>query len=122
MINNARFNQSIKQTISTASDQAALPGYGMILDYDANYNTATVVMAAQGSGGIGEVYKDVPCPTTSGVQQSAPTPGQPVWVVFKDNVQTYPVITNFFNHVYNKKQFLQQSRAVNNTPRFIYDM
>lgn len=102
--------------------QAISSGYGVVLSYDPASNTANVQMSKQDTSEMGQVYKNVPCPTNIGVQAVAPEQGRPCWVDFKGSGTSsdyFPVITTFFNHVYSIIDEPRQSPSVNNTPRYI---
>jgi hypothetical protein len=118
-----KFEKAIREkVVDTAADQSYTAGYGIILDYDTTYNTATIMMSDKGSDGVGEMLTDVPCPTFIGLQLAAPEPGRPCWVNFKDNNQQFPVVTHYFNPAYNKIDYAKQTTASNTMPRFILGM
>lgn len=118
-----KFNQKLKESVLQPQlEQAAQPGYGIILDYNVRANTATVLMSNRGSEDLGEIYEQVPCPVQMGVQSMAPEPGRPCWISFKDNSFQFPVITHFFNHVYETVDYPRQYEAVNSVPRFMYGL
>ena len=120
---NPKFESKVKQNIvNPHSDQRSRSGYAIVMSYDSVNNTANIQMSRPESPGMGQVYKDVPCPTTIGVQAVAPEMGRPCFVDFKGNGNSsdyYPVITTFFNHVYSQIDYTKQTSAVNNTPRYI---
>lgn len=114
-----KFEEKIKEKIvQPAFDTSTTPGYGIIINYDAVSNTATVQMAQSGSGSIGAVLNNVPCPTSVGIQGVAPEPGRPCFVMYKDNISN-PVIVTYFNHKYAQIDYARQTQAINNTPRFL---
>jgi len=115
-----KFSQSIRENIvQSHSKQQAVPGYGIVMDYDSVNNRATVLMSSAGSDQPGEIYKEVICPTTIGIQTVAPETGRPCWVVFKNNNTAFPIITNFFNHVYDQIDYTKQTQATNSIPRYM---
>lgn len=118
-----KLTKSIKENIVQAhAQQQAVPGYGIVMNYEPSTNTATVLMASPGSDQPGEIHKEVMCPTNIGVQSVAPEPGRPCWVVFKNNNIAFPIITNFFNHVYDQIDYTKQTKAVNPLPKFMQIM
>ena len=123
---NPKFENKIKQNIvAPNTQQRNMSGYAIVLTYNGNTNTASIQMGKPGSPGLGKIYKDVPCPTNIGLQGVAPELGRPCFVDFKGNGNSsdyYPVITTFFNHVYNEIDFEKQNTAVNNIPRYILGM
>lgn len=120
---NPKFENKIKQNIiNPNNNQSSRSGYGIVIAYNSASNTASIQMGKPHGPGMGQVYKDVPCPTTIGVQAVAPEMGRPCFVDFKgggNSSDYYPVITTFFNHVYNKIDYTKQTQAINNTPRYI---
>lgn len=118
-----KLTQSIKENIvQPHKDKQMQPGYGIIMDYDKLRNRATVLMSSAASDEVGEILKDVLCPTSIGVQGVSPEPGRPVWVVFKNGSITFPVITNFFNHAFDEIDYTRQYQANNAIPRYMLVM
>lgn len=118
-----KFEQAIRENIVDAAEaQKAQPGYGIILDYDPTYHTATVMMADAFSDQPGELLYGVMCPTTVGLQVTAPEPGRPCWVVFRANDRNNAMITHFFNHVYHKIDYIRNTEALNTIPRYMLGM
>lgn len=117
-----KFDQALENKINNVKQQQSSSGYGVLLKYDPIMNTATVAMAAPGSDAMGELFNDVPCPVTLGVQGVAPTAGRPVWIDFKDNSNAYPVITHYFNHVYHDVDYMRQTQARSTIPRYMLAM
>lgn len=98
------------------------PGFGIVITYDQNSNTATVLMAQKGSDAAGEIYHNVPCPTTMGVQTVAPDPGRQCAVTFKNGNIGSPIITNFFNYMYEQFDYSKQNTAPAPMPYFMRGM
>lgn len=119
---NRQINNQINQKITNSNMQGAQPGYGLVMEYNEEDNTATVLLSRPGSDLPGEYFTGVPCPTMLGVQNVAPETGRPCWVVFRDGVQTSPVITHYFNHAYQDMEYDKHYYAVNTTPRFMMDL
>lgn len=117
-----RHQSMVESAVDSTISQMSLPTYGIVLNYDQVYNTADIIIADQGSDNFGDKYSDVPCPMISGIQTVSPQKGTPCVVIFKDNKGTYPVITNFFNHLYNEFSYNEHYKAVNPLPRFMMDL
>lgn len=118
-----RHERQPRQSVSTVQAMQVMPStYGIITSYNPTYNTATVITAKPGSSEFGETLFDVPCPVHLGVQAVAPEVGRPCWVSFKDNSMAEPMITHFFNHVYNEIDYLRQTKAINPIPRYILNL
>jgi hypothetical protein len=123
MPNLPKFEQRLTEKIVNPTvGQASQPSYGIVLAYDMQNNTAQILLANRGSEEPGEIFNDVPCPVYAGVQSVAPEPGRPCLVIFKDNTHTYPMVTHYFNHVYNAIDYNRQNAAVNTTPRFMFNV
>lgn len=118
-IHNPKFENHIKSRISQADSERVKSRYGIVTGYDRTSNTATVLMTASDSDLPSEVLKNVPCPVLLGVQTVAPEPGRPCWVVFKGNSETFPVISHFFNHSYEKFDYKRQNNASTGIPSFV---
>lgn len=119
---NYSLSNKINEQISNANRQESQPGYGIIMDYNEEDNTATVLLAAPGSDEPGQYFTGVPCPTMLGVQSVAPEMGRPCWVMFRDGAQRSPFISHYFHHSYQDMEYDQQYYAINNTPRFMMDL
>lgn len=118
-----QFEQAIKDRIvDPAARQNNTGGYAIILEYNRDNHTATVLVARPGSKTPGETIKNVQCPIYPGVQQVDPEPGRPCWVVFRDGVKTSPVIVSYYSPNYAEIDRRRQTVTKNYTPRFMMDM
>lgn len=113
-----KFEQYVRQTVDDHAHTKPQDRHGIVMAYDPYANTATVMLSARGSDVIGELHKNVPCPTNIGLQMAAPEPGRPCWVVFEGNNERNPVITHFYNHDYFRYDMKRQTIAKTGTPRF----
>lgn len=119
-MNNPKFERKIDQkVVKPASDQALTSGYGVILAYHKDSNTANVQMTNKNSIEAGRIYNNVPCPTSIGVQGVAPAPGRPVFVDFHGTSDYMPIIVSIFNPYYYEIDNTTQNASVNNIPRYI---
>lgn len=94
---------------------------GIIADYDKTNNTATVIMSDQYSDKVGDIIKNVTCPTNIGIQMAAPEPGRACWVVFDGASQQNPYILSYANFNYNKYDFYNQNKAKHSIPTYLLD-
>lgn len=118
-----KFQQRVQDQIVTPSQQQTnQPGYGIVMAYDRLTNTATVLMSQPGSDQWGEFYANVPCPTSVGVQGVGPEIGRPCWVIFADGTMSNPMITHYFNHIYEDIDFDRQNKAQDSMPRFMREI
>lgn len=116
-----KFESKLQDKIAQPGiDQMAHDGYGIVLGFDSNNNTATVLMSNKGSDAPGQTYTNVPCPTSIGVQMVAPDRGRPCWIAFKDSSYQYPIITAFFNPIYSQIDYTKQTQSITTTPRFMF--
>lgn len=123
MPNLPKFERKVQdKLIQPQQEQEGHPTYGIIMMYDSTRNTATVLASGKGSDAVSDIYHDVPCPTQIGVQGVSPEPGRPCLLVFKDQSQAFPIVSNYFNHAYYEIDYQKQVRADNTTPRFLTGM
>lgn len=124
-MNNPKFEKKVTQNIvkpAMYKSQQATTGYAIVLSYSAEANTACIQMSHPNSNVLGQIYQNVVCPTTIGVQGVSPGVGRPCTVIFKgggNGSDYFPIITSFFNHAYYSIDHPSQSTSVNNIPRFI---
>lgn len=117
-----KFEEAIKdKVVNPAIGQMRQPGYGLIMDYDPINNRATVLAAKHGTDRPDQLYYNVPCPITPGVQSVAPELGRPCWIIFRDPQSPTPMITHFFSFNHLDKDYEDQTRANNPIPRFMTD-
>lgn len=115
-----KFEAKIRDRVLDPSlQQAAKPGYAVVLSFNKEFNTCTIVTAHPGSDMVGEVMADVPCPVQSGVQSASPRPGLLCWIDFRDGATQTPFITHFFNPMFQQNNYQQQYQAKMDTPRFM---
>lgn len=118
-----QFENKIRDNIvKDVNRQNFAPSFGMVAEYDRETNTATVVTARPGSNQMGEIYRNVPCPVTVGVQAVAPELGKPCQLTFPNGTQGAPMISQFFNHDFRKYEYVRHYEAVVDTPRFLMEL
>lgn len=118
-----KFEQKLRsKVVDRALQQAAKPGYALVLSFDAVKNTCDIVTAMPGSDELGEVLTNIPAPHQSGVQASAPRPGMMCWIAYRDGTTSDPFITHFFDPRYQETQYQKQYEARNDIPRFMTQM
>lgn len=122
IMRHVKFEQAITSKIQSQQYQQAQGTYGVLLDYDTTRNTATILLSNYGSDEMGEVIRDVPCPTTIGVQTVAPENGRPCWVTYKGRDTSFPVVTHFFNPFFIENDYARQTTASNTIPRYMLAM
>lgn len=118
-----KFEEAIKNNIvNPAINQTKQPGYGLVLDYDPVNNTATIITAKHGTDRPDQLYYNVPCPVSPGVQGVAPEVGRPCWLVFRDPQSPTPMITHFFSFNHLDKDYRDQNQTNNLIPRFMSEI
>jgi hypothetical protein len=118
-----KFNARImERVVAPVMQQAARPGYGVVMSFDVFTNTCTVVSALPGSDELGEIYTNVPMPVQTGVQAAAPAPGAMCWIMFRDGTQTDPYISHFFSWNYPQFNYQQQYAAKAPVPTYLLSM
>lgn len=96
--------------------------FGIIAEYNADTNMATVLMSDQFSDQINDVITNVPCPTNIGIQGVAPEPGRGCWVAYDGTSATAPYILSFTNLDYPKYDYMKQSVATTAVPKYMLDL
>jgi len=114
--------KTIQSLIEQKMKQTARPRYGIVLSYNRQDNTATVLLTSPDSDKPGDIYPNVLCPTNLGIQSSEPEMGRPCWVEFSGPDHHTPVITHFFHSSYRDMEYQQQYRATNDIPRFMMEL
>lgn len=117
-----KFEEKLRQNIDSSQLNNRNPYFGIVLTYDPETNTATVMTARPGSGKPGEIYRNVSCPQTLGVQMVAPEAGRPCQLSFPGGIQVEPIITSFFNPNHVEIDHRKQSVAKNEIPRFMMEL
>lgn len=118
-----KFDKYIKDQAAQSNMETPTPRYGIISSYNTNNNTATVILSAPDSDGIQQILDRVPCPITPGVQMAAPGPGTPCFVVFlSSRNESRPIISHFFNHEYQKRDYYRHTDARNGISQFYLNM
>lgn len=118
-----KFEESIRERIVDPSIQKSnFPSIAMVLEYHSQHNSVDIQTARPGTYQPGEIYKNIPCPQSGGVQAVAPSPGTMCRVSFPDGSSINPVITSFFNPFYAENDYQKQYSAQNDTPRFLMEI
>lgn len=117
-----KFKQALREEIAGSSNESARPRYGIIVSYDINLNTATVVLSAPDSDQVERILDHVVCPVYPGVQMLNPQPGQGCWVVWAGGKNdSRPMITHFFDWNYGSKN--DNTRlAAHTIPQYLLSM
>jgi len=122
-IRDVKSEDQIKNLITQEQKKNVVLANGMILAYHSKTNTADIITAKPGSGQMGHLYKDVPCPVVSpGVQTVSPIPGRPCSVTFRDGNEAEPIISHFYNQVYADIDHEKQYYAEDEIPRFMSEL
>lgn len=117
------FDQHLKDQARQHASEAPVARYGSVVSYDPAKNTATVALSAKDSDGIDRYLENVPCPVFMGIQLAAPEPGRPCYVVWLSaNSESRPVISHYFNHEYQKRDYYRQSDARTGVSQFYLNM
>lgn len=95
--NYPKFDKKITDHIEKSKFTQTKNRPGTIMNYDAESNTATVLLDEKFSGVIGNAMIDVPCPFIYGVQSVAPAPGTRCLVGFRDEHEDDAYIIMYFN-------------------------
>jgi hypothetical protein len=118
-MNYPKFDKKIKETIDTAYLQQPRTRPGIVVAFDKNNNTATVVLDDHNSELVGSAIGDVPCPVTKGVQSVSPSIGTRCLVAFRDTNESSPYILNFFEDTKRNMNYAQSYTVDTGVPRFL---
>lgn len=92
---------------------------GVIQSYNTETNTATVLISSPDSDVPNDLMTNVICPITLGVQNVAPEPGRPCWVVLKGGMNDRKaMISHYFNHNFSAFDYGKQYQARASVPRY----
>lgn len=121
---NPKFEDRLKDNIIGPQLESKLSTTsGIVAGVDPGRNTVDVWIAGQGNSHLmSEMLFKVPFPVITGIQASLPRIGMMCWVDFKGNDFSSPVVTHFYNPVFQETQERKQNQAINTTPRFMFKM
>lgn len=118
-----KFDKYVRDQMAQVNQESPTPRYGIISAYNSRTNTATVIISAPDSDGIDQILEKVPCPQYMGLQLAAPGPGQPCFVQFLSaRNESRPVITHYFNHEYQKRDYYRSNDARSGVSQFYLNM
>lgn len=118
-----KFDKYVSEKAAQRQMEMPIGRYGIVSSYDPTNNTATVILSAPDSDGIQQILSQVPCPVYPGIQTAAPEPGRPCYVEFLSaRNESRPVITHYFNHEYQKRDYYRHTDARNGVSQFYLNM
>jgi len=101
--NYPKFDKKITDHIDRSKFLQVKNRPGTIMVYNAQNNTATVLIDEKFSDTIGNAMINVPCPFTYGVQSVAPSPGTRCLVGFRDEHEEEAYIIMYYNEPHSYK-------------------
>lgn len=101
--NYPKFDKKINDHIDRSKFLQTKNRPGTVMTYNAQNNTATVIVDEKFSSVIGNALLNVPCPFTYGIQSVAPAPGTRCLVGFRDEHEDDAYIIMFFNEPHSYK-------------------
>ncbi len=116
---NPKQQQEVRDIVTPVTQAEREPVWGIVLWYNATRNVANVLAAQPGSDAMGEIYPNVPCPVTVGLQTVAPEVGRACLLTFKGD---FPIISSFFNYSYNNQDYPRNTAAVQAVPSYMLEM
>lgn len=118
-----KFDKHIEDKAAQRAQQQPIGRYGIISSYNPTNNTATVILSAPDSDSIQQILNQVPCPVYPGLQMAAPEPGRPCYVVFLSaRNESRPIISHYFNHEYQKRDYYRHTDARSGVSQFYLNM
>ena len=118
-VNYPKFDKKIQDQITASEMQKARTRPGVIMSYDNKNNTAVIILEDQYSESVGNIIKNVVCPSVRGVQTVAPVPGARCLVGFRDNNEARPYIVNYYDDTNSSYNHAYQYKVNTGIPRFM---
>lgn len=118
-VNYPKFDKKIQDQITATEMKKARTRPGVIMSYDNKTNTAVVILEDQYSEGVGNVIKNVACPSMRGIQTVAPVPGARCLVGFRDGNEARPYIVNYYDDTNSGYNHAYQYKVNTGIPRFM---
>ena len=118
-VNYPKFDKKIQDQIDLSQMQRSRSRPGVIMSYNNNNNTAVVVLEDHHSENVGNIIKDVVCPSARGVQIVAPVPGSRCLIGFRDNNEAKPYVINYYDDTNSGYNRAYQYRVNTGIPRFM---
>lgn len=98
-----KFDKKISDHIDRSKFLQVKNRPGTIMTYNAQANTATVIVDEKYSSFIGNAILNVPCPFTYGIQSVSPAPGTRCLVGFRDEHEDDAYVIMYFNEPHSYK-------------------
>ena len=114
-----KFDDRINSHISNNQLQQSKTRSGTIMSYNKMTNTVVIVLDDRMTNQIGNIIRDVPCPSVMGVQSVAPTAGTRCVVGFTDSNERYPHIVSYTEDVQNVGKFMPNYNVDTGIPKFM---
>jgi hypothetical protein len=118
-INYPKFDQKINDHISASKFQESKTRPGLIMIYDKETNTATVLLDERRSGAIGDIVNRVPCPFTYGVQAVAPSAGMRCLVGFRNDSERDPYVISYMIDPLDTSKIIINNNIDTGIPKFM---
>lgn len=92
-----KFDQRLDSHLTNRRFQQTKARPGTVVSFDKMKNTMVVILDDRVTNHIGNIVKDIPCPTIQGVQMTAPVIGSRCIIGFVDDSERYPYIISFID-------------------------
>lgn len=114
-----KFDEKINEFISNNRFQSSKPRYGTIMSFNKMNNTAVVVLDERMTNQIGDILKNVPCPSIQGIQTVAPIAGSRCVVGFTDANERFPYIISYVDETNSIGKYMPSYSVNTGVPKFL---
>ncbi len=92
-----KFDEKLNSHILDNRLQQSKTRLGTVMSFKKTNNTVVIVLDDRMTNQIGNIIRDVPCPSIQGIQSVAPTAGSRCLVGFTDGNERYPYILSYID-------------------------
>jgi hypothetical protein len=114
-----KFDERLDSHLTNRRFQQTKARPGTIVSFDKMKNTMVVILDDRVTNQIGNIIKDVPCPSVQGVQMTAPTIGSRCIIGFVDDSERYPYVVSFIDGHDAAGKFIPNYGIETGVPRFL---
>ncbi len=114
-----KFDDKLNSHISNNQLQQSKTRSGTIMSYNKMNNTVVIVLDDRMTNQIGNIIKDVPCPSIMGVQSVAPTAGARCVVGFSDTNEKVAYIVSYTDGTSSLGKYMPSYSVNSGIPKFM---
>ena len=114
-----KFDEKLNSHINTNQLQQSKTRSGTIMSYNKMTNTAVIILDDRMTNQVGNIIRNVPCPSTLGIQSVSPTAGARCIVGFADSNERYPHIVSYIDDANNVGKYMPSYSVNTGIPKFM---